>query len=244
MKLKTTSERMADAIERARRHWQAGHRAATRPTSEAEAAPRPFTIAFSREAGTNGPAIARAVGERLGWPVYDRELLQKIAEEMGLHTKLVESVDEKQMSWLRECVRTFSAAPSISETAFVRHLVETLLSLAAHGECVIVGRGAAVVLPAETTLRVRLVGATRERVESIRQRFGITRPEAEAWIEKTDRERARFVQDHFQKDPNDPRHYDLVLNSSRFSVEECAEFIVNALHCFQARTAVMEPALS
>jgi cytidylate kinase len=89
--------------------------------------------------------------------------------------------------------------------------------------------------PAATTLRVRLVGPVADRVEAIRQRFGISQGEAAAWVERTDAERNRFVRDHFQADPSDPRRYDLVLNSSRFSTEECADLIGQALRRLQAR---------
>lgn len=245
MNHKTSSERMADALQQARRHWRAQLRAETNPPMfQTEESPRPFSIALSREAGANGPAIARAVGERLNWPVYDKELVQKIADEMGLHAILLDSVDEKQMGWLKEGLRAFTSAPNVNEVVFVRHLLETLLSLAAHGECVIMGRGAAVVLPAETTLKVRLVGPVRERIEAIRQRFGIPRAEAEQWVQKTDRERQRFVLDHFHKDPSDPQYYDLVLNTSRFTVVECADFIVEALRRLQTRVTAREPALT
>jgi cytidylate kinase len=118
-----------------------------------------------------------------------------------------------------------------------------LLSLAAHGECVIVGRGAAQVLPAETTLRVRLVAPEEKRVEAIEQRFGISNEEAARWVEKTDAERIRFVRDHFHKDPADPRNYDLVLNSLRFSVDECADLILEALHRLQTKALARKPAL-
>jgi cytidylate kinase len=235
---------MADALAKARRHWQTQYRAEPPPNASPETSPRRWSIAISREAGTNGPAIARALSERLGWLVYDRELIQKIADEMGLHAGLLQSVDEKQQGWLRECLRSFTTSANVSEAAFVRKLVETLLSLAAHGECVIVGRGAATVLPAATTLRVRLVGPVRERIEAMRQHFGITWDEAERWVEKTDRERKRFVLDHFNKDPSDARYYDLVLNTSRFTVKESADFIVEALRHLQARTEALVPALS
>ena len=42
--------------------------------------------------------------------------------------------------------------------------------------------------------------------------------EAAQYVENTDRERIRFIQDHFGKDPTDSRHYDLVLNASRFAL--------------------------
>jgi len=225
---------MGEAVQRARRHWEASRRAAA---TEVTATPvsRPFTIAISRQAGAQGPAIARAVGERLGWHVYDRELLQLVADEMGLRRKLLESVDEKHVSWVRECLESLTTTPPVTENAYARHLFEMLFSLATHGECVIVGRGAAVVLPAETTLRVRLMGPRPERIQAIQQRFGISQEEAAAWVEKTDAERERFVKDHLGKDPGDPSHYDLVLNSSRFSTTECAELIIEALHRLQVR---------
>jgi cytidylate kinase len=161
--------------------------------------------------------------------------LRGIAEDMGVRARLLESVDEKRGSWLRERLQAFSSAPAVSEGTSVRPLVETLLSLAAHGNCLIVGRGATALLPAETTLRVRLAGPPEQRVRAICERFGISQEEAARWVEKTDLERVGFVKAHFQKDPTDPRNYDLVLNSMRFSVEQCAEFIVEGLRRLQAR---------
>jgi cytidylate kinase len=243
MDQKSSSERLAEAMERARRQWQA-HRQAEAPSGiPPSPSPRAFTVALSREAGANGSRVARAVGERLGWTVYDRELLERVAGEMGVRASLLESVDERRRNWLQECLGAFTSAPAVSASAYVRHLLETLLSLAAHGECVIVGRGAAQVLPAATTLRVRLVGLGGDRVGAIRQRFGISQEEAARWVEKTDGERTRFIQDHFRKDPADPRLYDLVLNSSRFSINECAELIIEALRRLQSRPAGNHPVL-
>jgi cytidylate kinase len=220
----TSSERLAEALARASSHGQPRH---------AEA--RVFTIALSREAGANAAPVTRALGERLGWPVYDRELLQRIAGEMGVRASLLESMDERSKGWLQECLEAIGSGSTVSEISYARRLVETLLALASRGECVLVGRGAAQLLPPATTLRVRLVGPVADRVKAVRQRFGISEEEAERWVAKTDAERARFVKDHFRKDPADPRLYDLVLNSARLSASECADIIVEALHWLQAR---------
>src|SRR5262249_55976043 len=162
----------------------------------------------------------RLLGDCLGWPVYDQELVQRIATEMNLRASLLASVDEKRMSWLEECVGGFASVPSVSESAFVRRLIETILSLGVHGDCIIVGRGAPQILPVETTLRVRLVAALDDRITVMSRELNVSREEAARFIEKTDRERRTFIQDHFQKDPSDPGHYDLVLNSSRFPPQE------------------------
>jgi cytidylate kinase len=241
MNHKSQSDRLLDALTKVLQHWETLRKAKASDTGGSPEGGRAFTIALSRERGARGTSTARAVGARLGWTVYDRELLERIAQEMKLRTSLLESVDEKRVSWLRECVEAFASVPSVSGSAYVRHLTETLLSLAAHGECVIVGRGAAQVLPAETTLRVRLVAPAEWRVGAVSQKLGLSKQEAAREVEVTDRERTRFVKDHFQKDATDPRQYDLILNASRFSVEECAELMVEALRRLQARTPPQGP---
>jgi cytidylate kinase len=166
--------------------------------------------------------------------VYDNELLERIAREMNLRTSLLASVDEKRVSWLQDCVAAFAAVPSVSGSAYVHHLIETLFSLASHGDCVIVGRGAAQILPAETTVRVRLVAPVEWRIAAMSEKLGVSKKDAARQMETIDHDRVCFVWDHFKKDPTDPRQYDLVLNSSRFSVNQCGDLIVEALHRLQA----------
>jgi cytidylate kinase len=235
MNHKHSSERLAEAMERARRHWRSQHRAESE--SLAPARP-PWTIAISREAGANGAVVARAVGARLSWPVYDHELIERISSEMGVRADLLESVDEKQRGWLKEDLDRFFTGAAVRQSDYVRHLVETLLSLAAHGICIIVGRGAAQCLPAATTLRIRLVGPRDARVEEVQRRDGLSKEEANRWVDQTDQERNRFIRDHFKKDPGDGALYDLTINSSRFSVDECVELIAETLKRFEARPRV------
>src|SRR5438309_857102 len=68
-------------------------------------------------------------------------------------------------------------------------------------------------------------------------RLGLTRQAAARWVEQTERDRTRFVRDYFLKDPTDPHHYDLTLNTSRWSVPECADLIVEAVRRVEARLA-------
>lgn len=235
MEHKSSSERLAERMAHMRRQWQAQRRTETTTGIPTVARPPAFTIAVSREAGANGSRIAAVVAERLGWAVYDRELVQQVASDLGVHAGLLDSLDEKHRSWLLESMEAFGTAPSVSSGAYHRRLLETLLSLSAHGACVIVGRGAAQVLPPTTTLRVRLVGRMEDRVNVVGKRLGVPADQARRWVVDTDRERTRFVMDHFQKDSTNVQDYDLVLNSSRFGIPECAELIIEALHRLQAQ---------
>src|SRR4029079_5991322 len=123
-----------------------------------------FTIALSREAGTQGAAVGREVGARLGWQVYDHELLERIAQDLGVRTILLDRVDERRKSWLKESFESLFGVPFVSEAAYVHRLIKTILALGAHGECIIVGRGSPFILPAASTLRVRLIGPLADRV--------------------------------------------------------------------------------
>ncbi len=69
----------------------------------------------------------------------------------------------------------------------------------------------------------------------MQQRTGHGREEAARRVQITDHDRTNFVRDHFRKDPADPTLYDLILNTSRYTLDECAELFEQALRCFQLR---------
>jgi cytidylate kinase len=198
-------------------------------------APPSFTIALSREAGSGGAVIAREIGRRLNWPVYDHEILDQLARELHVEVDRRDSLDERPGNWLLESLNSFSLKSSVSETSYFRRLLKLLLALGTQGHCVIVGRGAMIALPIESTLRVRLVATLKDRIAFIVKERGLKPAEAATFVESTDRERYRFIKEHFHKDPTDALIYDLVLNSSRLSVEECADLIIEALLRLQAR---------
>jgi cytidylate kinase len=232
-----TPERLVESMAQAHLHLE------KRPPAQKAREAQPFTIAISRDSGANGHVIARAVGFRLNWPVYDQELLRKVADDMGLRARMLESLDEKRANWLAESLAGFTTAtPTADSGAYVHHLVETLFSLAATGECIILGRGAAQVLPAKTTLRVRLVSPRNDRIEIIQKRLGVEWAEAARRIAQTDHNRTQFVVHNFSKDPADPCSYDLVLNSARLGVATCADVIVETLRRVQAPAKANEPA--
>jgi cytidylate kinase len=234
MNLNLGSERVSEAFIRATGHHDTQH--VTDEPQKQHA--RPFSIAISREAGTRGPVVARAVAERLGWQVYDNELLEMVARELHVRVKLLDNVDERHVPWLQECIEAFAAVPAVREGKYVRRLIETMLSLAAGGKCVFVGRGSPFVLPPATTLRVRLVAPVEDRISAVRRDQNLSRQNAMRFIETTDRERQRFIKLHFQRDPGDPRYYDLFLNTAQFSLTDCADLIIEGLRLKSHAAAV------
>src|SRR5262249_34900959 len=91
------------------------------------------------------------------------------------------------------------------------------------------GRGAPLILPPASTLRVRLMAAEKDRIAYISRHFALPEAEAAKWVKQTDHDRDWFVQEHFIKNPADPANYDLVLNMSRFSAEAAAQIVTVGL---------------
>jgi cytidylate kinase len=215
-------------------------KAAAQPAGAGAPQARAFTIALSREVGARGTGVARELGKLLGWSVYDNELLQRVADELNVQIGRVQGLDERPGNWLRECVEAFSSAGTVSEPAYFHRLLRLLLSLGSQGECIILGRGAAFVLPPETTLRVRLCAPLEDRIAYMSRERKVSRDEAARFVVGHDRDRTQFIRDHFRRDPADPLNFDLVLNTSSFSVPECAELVVEALHRRQRLTPAPE----
>jgi len=235
---KTAAEHFAEAMARLSKQPHPFAHAKDQSQAEQSVAPMgiAFAIACSREAGSGGITVAREVGRRLSWPVYDQELLESLAKELNVDISFLEEYDEgRRGSFLVDTIKAFSAVASVSEATYFRHLVRLLQVLGARGECLIVGRGSSFVLPPETTLRVRIVASRDDRIAFIARERKLSPVEAAHFVDTRDRVRQEFIKDYFHKDRADPQNYDLILNRSRFSVDETADLVIEALQRMQAR---------
>src|SRR5262249_31699422 len=87
---------MTEALLRATEHHPPPASGLSMPPSAA------FTIALSRETGAGGTFVAREVGRRLNWPVYDHELLEQLARELRVGVSQLRAVDEQPANWVQE----------------------------------------------------------------------------------------------------------------------------------------------
>ena len=68
-------------------------------------------VTVSREYGAGGSELAHALGERLGWRVFDREIIGLVAERLRLDRGTVESLDEQTPSFLSRVAQTLMISP-------------------------------------------------------------------------------------------------------------------------------------
>jgi cytidylate kinase len=173
--------------------------------------------------------VARLVGQKLGWTVYDQELLEYIAHQMHLRASVLESLDEKAFQWSHDWLAALLEDQWQDQDAYIVHLTKVVLAIGLHGQAIIVGRGAACILPRDRSLNVRIVAKDSDRIAFLSQLERLTPQEAERYMRETDEQRKRFVRDYFHRNNDDVHEYDLVLDSSALGEECCADLVVAAL---------------
>ncbi len=186
-------------------------------------------VLFSRETGSRGDEVAQVVGQRLHWHVFDREIVEHIAERAHVRNQLVESVDEHVRSRWGRLLHPIREREGLKSDAYLYHLHEIVLSLGHHGYVVIAGRGAQYLLPPESALRIRVVEPLVDRVRRIASSRQISSEEAAQFVQKCDKARAEFIRKVFHQDTASPLNYDLILNTRELSVEAAASAVLIAL---------------
>jgi cytidylate kinase len=219
---------IAKIVEKQMRNWELGHAQRVQPHADEAAPDVAEFVTISRAIGSGGSQVAELLGERLGWPVFDREILQAMAGDDQVRTRLYEHMDERDHNWLDATVRWLIGGELRKDDYFYR-LTETVLTLARKGPGVFLGRGGDLILPRDRGLRVRVTASPEQRAEALAKRTDSTPALARAEVERIDQERAEFRRHRFGKDANDLTRHDLAINLDRFTVEQAVGLIVAAM---------------
>lgn len=212
---------------------------------EAEAAPptrpRGLTVAVSRQAGARGATIARKVAEILDWQFFDHDTLDYLAQNDTARAQLLADVPADAQRWADAQLAHLRRDRGLNAEGDALRLVRILLTVAARGNAVIVGRAAGFMLPPETTVHVRIIAPLDARVAYIAQELRLTRPEAVEEVRARDERRALFLDQTLACDPADLGAYDAVVNSDRLGVEAAAQFVGWAVRTKQMFAEIEPP---
>lgn len=214
-------------VDRQMRHWELARRQRQRATVAPPEHPgvEDF-ICVSRMAGV-GDDTASLLGRRLGWPVFDKEILAAMAGDDRRTQQIYESLDERDVGWWEELLHPL-IREGMARNDYFHNLCRTALTLARQSPGVFVGRGLDQVLPASQGLRVQLVAPVEARVAWYARHHGVEREEARGEIERIEAERSAFLRQHFRLEAVDPLRYDLTLRMDRLPPEHAVELILTA----------------
>jgi cytidylate kinase len=202
--------------------------------------PAGLTIAISREAGARGGTIARRAGEKLGWEVYSQEMLEYGAPNAVLRQDLLNKLSPAAHAWVDDRVQQLLKDQAVSHQPNVLEMAQLVLALGAHGNVILLGRGAGYLLPRRSTLHVRFVAPLTDRVAYMGQWLRMTDEEAAEQVRKRDHRRTEYLATHFHRKPNDVHLFDMVLNTSLLGEERCADIVAAAAKAKMSAIVGME----
>ncbi|HEX4357081.1 MAG TPA: cytidylate kinase-like family protein [Pseudonocardia sp.] len=201
-----------------------------------------YVVTLSATFGAGGGTIGPAVAERLDVPFIDRAIPVTVANDLGVTIEDALSRDEQVKGWLSRLLT--AAAPLSSDymigcdpprmallpdTEFVNCTQAAIRKIVSAKGGVLLGRAAAIVLKDHpTALHVRLDGDPDRRIHRAMRTMHLSEADAKDTLVRNDTARANYVRHFYRADPADPGHYHVLLDSTRLSVETCAELIVAA----------------
>lgn len=193
-------------------------------------------ITLSKEYAAESDILAEKLARRLSYEIFDKQLIQHIAQEMEISSsesiprprikalRLMKLVDDSVFKTLKEA--TSIPYGRINNTALftvVKNLIEKAVQL---DNVIIVGWGGQCILAGHPrTVHVRVVKNLEERISILKQQFGLDDRGARELIEKEERESSRFIETYFNRLWSDPHLYHLVINLSKVSFEQAVDII-------------------
>jgi cytidylate kinase len=208
-------------IERQAHRWQ------LRDAGPPEEPHRPV-IALSRQHGAGGEELVERLAETLGLEVFDREIIQRIAEKARLGERAVTALDERDRAVIDEWLAPFAAERYLTQYDYLHHLIGVVAAIARHGGAIIVGRGGHLLLRTGEALRVLVVAPLRTRLAAVAEQEGLSEREARVRIEAVESERRAFLRRYLRAEFNEPSQFDLVVNTALLGQDGSLAAVVGA----------------
>ena len=186
-------------------------------------------ITISRQFGSGGRTIGRSAAEKLGYEFYDKELIEKIAEESGLSREYIEAHGESSPSrniFAYAFVGRDASGNSVGDYLW-RTQRDIIEKLAEKGNCVIVGRCADYILRNRVDcLHVFIHADMDKKKERIVSLYGETDASPEKRLLEKDKTRAMNYKYYTDRTWGMAENYHVSLDSSALGEERCIDLIV------------------
>jgi len=178
-------------------------------------------LAITREMGTLGKDVATGLGEALGLPVIYHEIIDHLADRMRVRRSHVVRLLDGKAGLLERL--------SSDRTSLFLHSAEEVIDFARRGKGAIIrGWGATHLLQdVPHVICTRICAPMDLRIQRMTERLASDdRAQIESEIRTNDEAHAAVVRRHFGVQWNDAEHFDIVLNTSRLTVQDCVDTVL------------------
>ncbi len=196
-------------------------------TGETEA--RLPVITVSLEPGAGGSLLARKIADRLGFDLFNREIIEQIAKNTKTRSAVIETIEKERLAGIKDFISSLIEDQYIHPDLYLEHLFEVIGSIGGHGRAVIVGRGANFILPPEGRFSVRVVAPLEIRIQNIVRSHDVSADAARRRIIARESRRSAFVRRSFNANIANPHNYDMILNTGKMSIQCAEEAVIGAV---------------
>lgn len=197
-------------------------------------------ITITRQYGSGGHDIGKAVADRLGISFYDKELISLVAKESGIAPEVFENADERATNSLLYSLSvglynygngfssTMDDLPVNDKLYILQHKI--IKEKAESEKFVVVGRCADYILRKyDNVVKVFIYAELESRMKRAVEKKGIEEARAKQIVTRADKNRANYYSFYSGQKWGNPENYDLCINTTRLSVEQAADLILNYL---------------
>lgn len=193
-------------------------------------------ITISRTFGSGGRELGRRIADLLGFDYYDREIIEQVAKESGIHADYVARMLERQSvrSFPLTFGRSFAHAGSLQGQKTELLLAERRVigQIAKAGrDFVIVGRNADVILAEHAPFRVFVTATEEARIARCMARAEgdvPSRREIERELRRIDKNRMTMREIITESKWGDPAAYHLTVNTTDWELSSLARLVADA----------------
>jgi len=176
-------------------------------------------ITISRQFGSNGEIVAEILAGATGWLLLNKKTLEQYLTE--------HHIPQIRMEWINESSPHDIESLNKERIAYLDFLKETILNLSEKGHLFFLGRGGQFLFrDKEDAFHIKIIASLDTRAANIQDRFNVDKAAALRLINQKDAERTEYALFYHRGDSNDPQVYDLMINTSRISINEAAKVIV------------------
>ncbi|MGI6056710.1 MAG: AAA family ATPase [Bilifractor sp.] len=185
-----------------------------------------LVVTIGCEYGAGGPQIGKMLAEALNIEYYDRDLIDKVVDQLGVDKELVKEADTKaNVKYSFETSLGPRYANLTNRVIYTQY--EVLHNMAEKSSCVIIGRSANYILKDRDDVLNFFIYAPKDvRIGSIMEQDHIPKDKAEAAIDYYDEmnhSRHKYITGTYR---GDRRGRDLMIDSSKLGWEGTAKYLL------------------
>lgn len=187
-------------------------------------------ITISREFGSGGKEVGKRLADALKLPFYDSKIIHMLAKETGLQESYISEISEHgSYPYAFNFGRTFMALPTLqmNQNEILIAQQKVLKKIAEKGDCIIVGRGADIVLEEYAPVKIFVYADMDAKIKRCLAKKPseeqLTLTEMKKKIKTVDDGRRRFHDILSNRTWGEKENYDLCINTTNLAIKQLIE---------------------